>query len=252
MYRILEENSLLTVYLPPENKAFVFRVKSIANKNRFEINYGPIPLPAGTSLPTFEAGSVSVPAYGVLPGRSYTPTGISFPLAGAYDSGDMWYIPEDYRDRLFHVIQRVTPSFLRIDLQIPKGVTQGRFQKDKVVIGVDADFGFARGVYETIHLPKIRYGYRYANDSNPSVYTFVKFIYGEYVVEIPRNPELIFDVLTKRTPSYWITLPVNVMDPAIQSALIDTYGITGFTVHSFDNRSVAIREYSDLLGRVRV
>lgn len=252
MNRILDENSLLTVYLPPENRAFVFRVKSILNKNSLEINYGPIPLPSGTSLPTFEAGTASVPAYGVMPGRSFTPTGISFPLAGAYDSGDMWYVPEDYRDRVFHVVQRVTPSFLRIDLQIPKGVTQGRFQKDKVVVGVERDFGFARGIYETVHLPKIRYGYRYANDSNVSVYSFVKFIYGEYSVEIPKNPELIFDVLTKRIASYWVTLPVSVMDPAIESALVDTYGITGFRLYGLDQRSIAVREYSDLLRRVKI
>ena len=132
------EGEHLTAFIPATSKAFVFRVKSRVNRRYEQLNYGPLPLTSGTTLPTFEGGSVSVPADGVIPARAYT-TGLMFPMSGAFDSSDMWYTPEDYRDRLFHVIQYLTPAFLRVDVQITIAVTQGRFQKDKIVTGVDKD-----------------------------------------------------------------------------------------------------------------
>lgn len=245
------ENQYLTVYIPARNKAFVFRVKSRVNKGYEIINYGPLPLPAGEVLATYDGASATVLEYGVMPARAYTPTGKGFPLEGAYDEEDMWYLPEIYRDRLFHVIQYVTPSFLRIDIQIPRGVTQNRFQRDRVVTGIDKEFGFTRGKIETVHLPRLKYGYRWGNDTNLTVRTFVKFIYGEYVVEIPNDSSLIFDILTRKTISYWITLPINVWDPTIERALELTYGITGFTVYGINERDRAIREYDELLKTIK-
>jgi len=245
------ENEYISVFVPATSRAFVFRVKSRVNRRHEIINYGPLPLPAGTTLPTFEGGSVTVPVDGVIPARSYT-TGLMFPLAGAYDPSDMWYTPEDYRDRLFHVIQHVTPAFLRVDVQIPIAVVQGRFQKDKIVTGVDKNFGFARGTYETIHIPKVHYGFRYANDTNVNLYTSVKFIYAEYVVEIPRNPNLIFDILARRAPSHWVTLPINVMDVTVERAMIESYGMIGFPLYRLDERDKALKEYDMLLREVKV
>ncbi|MEM1710530.1 MAG: hypothetical protein QW820_06535 [Sulfolobales archaeon] len=245
------ENHLLVVYIPARNTALVFRVKSRVNRGYETIDYGPLPLVSGEVLPTYEGGSERVPADGVMPGRSYTQTGRSFPLKGAFDETDMWYVHEDERERLFHVIQRITPEFLRADVQIPRGVTQGRFQGDRVVTGVDRDFGFARGKLEVVHLPRLRYGYRYGNDTNMSVRTFVKFTYGEYIVETPRDSQLIFDVLTRRTQAHWVTLPISVWDPAIETALNLTYGFTGFTVYGVHERDKAIREYSELLKSVK-
>jgi hypothetical protein len=245
------ENEHLVAFIPATSKALVFRVKSRVNRRYEQLNYGPLPLTSGTMLPTFEGGSTSVPADGVIPARAYT-TGLMFPMSGAYDSSDMWYTPEDYRDRLFHVIQYVTPAFLRIDVQIPIAVTQGRFQKDKIVTGVDKDFGFARGSYEAVHLPKVHYGYRYANDTNVPLYTFVKFIYAEYVIETPKNSSLIFDILTRRIPSHWITLPINVMDSTVERALTEVYGITGFPLYRMDERDKALRDYDALLKEVKI
>jgi len=251
-YGLVQENAFLTCYIPAQNKALVFRVKSRINKDTPIFNYGPLPLTAGETLPTLEAGSITVPADGVMPARAYTPTGRSFPMPEAYDATDMWYIPEDYRERIFHVIQKITPAFLRVDIQIPKGVTQGRFQRDKVVTGVDRDLGFTRGTIETVHLPRLHYGYRWCNDTNLNVYTFVKFIYGEYIIETPMDATLIFDILTRKVQSHWVSLPINVWDPSIESALTLTYGITGFTVYAINQRDKALREYNELLKRVKV
>jgi len=248
---LVRENELLVCYVPATNRALVWRVKARVNAYPV-LNYGPLPFTAGELLATYEGGSTAVPADGVLPARSYNSTGKSFPLRGAIDETDMWYLTDDYRERVFHVIQKVTPSFVRVDVQIPKNVVQGRFQRDKVVTGVDTDFGFTRGVYETVHLHKVHYGYRYGNDTNLSVYTNVKFVYGEYLIETPRDPELIFAVLTKKVPSHWVSLPINVWDVTIERAMLDAYGILGFTVYGAHQRSEAIEEYRRLLREVRV
>jgi hypothetical protein len=250
-YGLVQENENLVAFIPATSKALVFRVKSRVNRRYEQLNYGGLPLTSGTTLPTFEGGSVSVPADGVIPARAYT-TGLMFPMTGAFDSSDMWYTPEDYRDRLFHVIQHVTPAFLRVDVQIPIAVTQGRFQKDKIVTGVDKDFGFARGSYEVVHVPKVHFGYRYGNDTNVPLYTFVKFIYAEYVIETPKNSSLIFDILTRKIPSHWVTLPINVMDATVERALTEVYGITGFPLYRADERDKALRDYDALLKEVKI
>ena len=250
-FGLVRENQLLVCYVPATNRAFVWRVKARANASPI-LNYGPLPFYAGEPLPTYEGASTAVPADGVLPARAFNSTGKSFPLKGAFDEGDMWYLPEDYRERIFHVIQRVTPSWLRIDVQIPKNVAQGRFQRDRVVVGVEADFGFTRGTFEVVHLHKVRYGYRYGNDTNMDVKTAVKFVYGEYLIETPRDPELIFNVLTRRVPSHWISLPITVWDATIERAVLDSYGILGFPVYGVHEKEKAIEEYRRLLREVKV
>jgi len=249
---LVQENSFLAVYIPATNRAFVFRVKSRANKGFERIAYGPLPLPSGTTLATFTGGTVSVPADGVLPAMSLIPVGITFPYTGAYDSTDMWYLSEDYRDRVFHVITRVTPRWLRIDLQIPTGVVQLRFQRDKLPLGIERDWGFSRGVIETVHIPEVHYGYRFANDTNMNVYTFVEFIYGEYIIDIPKDPYLIFGVLSKKVPHHFITLPVNVYDATLREALVKVYGIEGFPVYPIHERDKAVKEYTELLKEVKI
>ena len=250
-FGLVSDGNYLTVFLPAKEVAFVFRVKARLNNGYEVLNYGPLPLSSGTTLPTYEGSSSSVPASGVLPARTFTQTGITFPYTGAYDETDMWYVTEEYRDLLFHVKQYIEPAWIRIDVQIPKGVTQGRFQRNKIITGVDKEFGFMRGFFETVHFPRIHYGYRYGNDTNMSVYTKVKFVYAEYLVEIPDNPELIFNILTKKVPSYWVTLPIHVWDPTIDSALKKTYNIIGFPIYREDQKDKAISEYKALLSKVK-
>lgn len=250
-YGLVLENQFITVFIPAKSSALVFRVKSRVNKGYEVFNYGPLPISAGEVLPTYDGGSVTVPLDGVMPARAYTPTGRSFSMKGAFDETDMWYVPEDYRDTLFHVIQVVTPEFLRIDVEVPRGVSQGRFQKGRVVTGIDKDFGFARGKIEVVHVPRLRYGYRWGNDTNLTLRTSVRFIYGEYIVEIPRDPSLIFSILTRTVPSYWTTLPANVWDPSIESALQLSYGFTGFPVYGINEKDKALKEYSEILKLVK-
>lgn len=249
---LVVEGGYITVFIPTTQRSFVFRVVSRANKGYEVINYGPLPFTYGESLPTYEGFATTVPADGVIPARSFNSTGKSFPLLDAFDPRDMWYLPEDYRERIFHVIQRVTPSFINIDVQIPINVSQGRFQRDRVVTGVDREFGFTRGSIEVIHFPKIHYGYRYGNTTNIDLYTLVKFIYGEYIVEIPRDPKIIFNILTRRIPSLWITMPIQIYDETIRRAFIDVYGIEGFKLYSVDKMKKALSEYGELLNMVKI
>jgi len=253
---LVRSGEYLVAYIPATERALVFRVRSRLNEGREVYNYGPIPLKTGTSLPTYTGGSTAVPEDGVLPANSYT-GGMSFQAPQimkdyVFDANDIWYIIETYRDMLFHVKTYITPSFLRVDVQIPIGNPQGRFQKDKFIIGVDRDFGFARGYIELIHFPKIHYGYRFGNDTNLDVRTFVKFIYGEYRVETPMDANLIFDILVKREPAYWLTLPISILDPTAESALIETYGYAGFRIYKHTDRNTALADYNNTLRMVKV
>ena len=252
---ILEENRLLVVYIPATNRAFVWRVKSLANKNFTKIDYGPLPIPTDYPFSSYVAGVVPAPADGVMPAYSYVPVGaeLTFPLSGAYDETDMWYLPKNYRERIFHVITKVTPAWLRCEITIPKGVTQGRFQRDKVTTGIEKLFGYTRGTIETVHIPELRYGYRFGNDSSLNVYTGVGFAYGEYVIETPRDANLIFDVLTRRIKAdKWISLPIQTYDESVKRALLEDYGIEGFPVYGIHQRAEAIPEYESLLKEVQV
>jgi len=252
---ILSENSYLVVYIPATNKAFVWRVISVENEGYYDINYGPLPIPQGYPFASYVAGSVPAPAAGVIPAACYTPltATITFPLPNAYDPTDMWYIPKDYRERVFDVIEEVTPGWLRLDVTIPQGVSQGKFQRTNVSTGIDKLFGYVRGSLDVIHVPELRYGYRYGNDSSLNVYTGIRFRYGEYIIETPKNPELIFSILTKQMKvDKWVNLPIEVYDSSIQRALIDDYGFDGFPIYSIADRAKAIPVYTQLLKEALV
>ena len=251
MDKFAKDGEYLTVFLPATSEALVFRVRSIVNKAFNLIDYGPLPISQGTVLKTIDGSSTTAPDYGVLPARAYTDP-IQFPSQlNVYDNTDMWYIPKEYRDRLFHVIQYVKPAWLRVEVQIPTGTVQNRFQKERVMGGVEKDFGFTRGSIEVIHFPEVHYGFRYCNDLNIDVNTFVRFEYAEYKIEIPMDAQLIFDILIRKVPSVWVSLPYSVEDSTFQSSLVKTYGITGFPLHGINERDAAIREYQSLLQDVK-
>lgn len=248
--QLVEENQYLTVFVPiREPKAFVFRVLSVANKGRESYHYGCLPISSGETLPTFDGTTATVPSDGVMPARAFTRVARTIParVTNVYDSSDMWYTPETHRDTLYQVIHRLTPDFLRADVQIPIGTIQTRFQHGNVVVGVEYDFGFQRGGLEVIQFPAVHYGYRWGNDTNANLRTGLQFIYRELKVEIPDEPEVIWDVLVGRIRSYWYTLPVVVVDPALKDAWLKTYGFEGFKVYPLAKKDQAIEDYKNVL-----
>lgn len=246
---LVNDNELLVVYMPNSNKAMVYRVIARQNRGFERIDYGGIPTTAGQVLNTYD-GSTNATGYaGELPARSYT-AGITFPLSGVWDSTDMWFVPYTWNDRVFHVKTHITPGFARVGMQIPRGVNQSRFQKERVVGGVDQSvgFGYNFGEMETVHLPEIHYGYTFGNDTNIDLRSGVKFVYGEYYVKIPNSASLIFDVLSRNYPAHWVGLPVSTVDATITQGLKKTWGFDGFTVYPNSFRTNAIAEYGAILG----
>jgi hypothetical protein len=242
-FPVLNDNDYLVTFIPATKTSLVFRVVTRANNypNNF---YGAIPFTAGETLPTYDGGSVAVPAAGVLPARAYTATGKSFPLTGASDVNDMFYTNEEYRDRIFHIVGRTTPDWLRLGLEYPKGVKQYRYQRDNVILGIDKNFGFGRGVIETVQFPNIRQGWLFGNDTNMPVYTGMNFQYEELIIETPKDPVTIHDVLSGKQKAHRIDLPISVQDPSLQIALKKDYGYYGFDTTLIKQKDRAIASYA--------
>ena len=242
---LVEEGQYLTVFIPATERALVFQVVSRLNRGYEIFDYGLIPLSSGDTLTSLDGGTTTVPADGVLPARSFTPLneGIQFPLENAFDENDMWYIPTEpsYSNRLFHVKTKVTPEFLKLGVEIPPGIEQAAFQTN-VSGGIDKDFGFTRGMIELVHFPGIHYKYRFANDTNMNVYTYVKFVYGEYIVRIPRDASLICNILKRKVASYWLTMPIRKYETEIKRAFVNTYGIEGFPITATEEEVKEILE----------
>lgn len=252
-YGLVRDNEILTIYFPNTNKALVFRVITRANKEFETFDYGRLPLTAGDVLNTYAGDTSTVLTDGVMPAGTYT-TGKQFPLTDVWDATDMWFVPYTWNDRVFHVKTYVTPGFLRVGLQIPQGVNQTRFQKERVVGGTSTatGFGYNRGEIETVHFPEIHYGYTFGNDTNLSLITGARFVYGEYIVKIPNSASLIFDVLSRSYPCHWVGLPVTTADSTITQGLKKTWGFDGFSVYPNLKRDEAIREYGAILGSADV
>ena len=247
-YGLVRDNELLVVYLPQSNKAMVYRVISRENKMFETMDYGHIPTTAADVLNTYDGSTATVGLSGEMPPRSYT-AGKKFALSNCWDDTDMWFVPYTWNDRVYHVKTQITPGSMRVGLQIPLGVNQSRFQKERVVGGADTSLGFGYnfGQMETVHLPEIHYGYTFGNDTNLTLKTGVKFIYGEYIVKIPNSAPLIFDVLSRAYPAHWVGLPISTADASITQGLKKTWGFDGFTVYPNINRAEAIIEYTAIL-----
>jgi hypothetical protein len=257
-YGLVKDNELLTVYYPSTNKAMVFRVITRQNKNfetfDYDVSTNGDPTGVGDVLNTYDGGIAPAVGFnGELPARAYT-TGKQFSLADIWDTTDMWFTPYTWNDRVYHVKMHVSPGFVRVGLQIPQGVNQSRFQKERVVGGVNyqVGFGYQFGALETVHMPEMHYGYTFGNETNVPLRLGVKFTYGEYVVKIPNSASLIFDVLSRSYPSHWVGLPVSTADSTITQGLKKTWGFDGFSVYPNLKRDQAIKEYTSILGSTDV
>lgn len=245
-FPVLNDNDYIVAFIPAQKTSLIFRVVTRAN-NYPNFFYGALPITAGETLSVYGGGSVAAPAAGVMPAMSYTSTGKSFPLTGAWDVNDMFYTNEEYRDRIFHIVGRTTPDWLRMGLEYPKGVKQYRYQRDNVILGVDKDFGFGRGVIETLQFPNIRQGWLFGNDTNMPVYTGMHFQYEELIIETPKDPVTVYDLLSGKQRAHHIDLPISVQDPSIQIALKKDYGYQGFDTTLIKQKDKAIASYTETI-----
>ena len=200
-----------------------------------EIFYGPLPILKGQTLYRLDGGSTSAPADGALAPFSFTDA-LKFPPKQEWKTAmffdvedDMFRLPkEEYKDALMHVFMRVEPSWIRVEPQIPPGVPHMRFREDRIVVGADKPFGFVRGSLEMIYLPGMDVGYVFANDTNATVKTRVKFNVGMYRVEVVKDEEFVSKVLEKQVHAYWFKLPLY--SDTIRDILHSVYGFEGFQV----------------------
>ncbi len=249
----LKANDYLAVTIPATQSAMVFRVKVRVNPEP-KLHYGALPLTTSMTLSGYNGSTHAVPATGVMPGHSYTPvgSGLSMALTSAYDATDMWYTNEDYRDRIFYTVVKTTPSWLQLGIEFPKGVQQYRFQRDNVMTGVGTTAGFSRGAIETVQFPDIHQSLRVGNDTNLPVYTGLTYQYNELIIETPRDPLTIYNILAGRIPSYRVDLPVMVQDPSIPINLQKVYGYTGFDMTLLSDPKGAVVDYGQTLGGVLI
>ncbi|MFA6695023.1 MAG: hypothetical protein WCR85_00200 [Sphaerochaeta sp.] len=212
-------------------------------------------------MPTYDGSTVSVPADGVVPARAYTRNGngLRFPLKNAWDENDMFYTPDEYRERMFHAIIDVYPSVLRLDLQIPTGSDQSKFQRSNVATGISDLFGaIPRGRIETAFIPEVVHALMVGNDTNLNLRTGVRFTYGEYMIESVKNPYTVLEILTGMRPASWISLPITYYSNQVQMGLRETYGYEGFPVYPRDakdreeSRAKIIASYNDIIRGMKV
>jgi hypothetical protein len=252
---LVKANNFLALYIPATAKALIFRVKARVNSGCEVLDYGPIPLKTGDTLNSFDVGTVSVPEDGVIPARSYTPKGYLYPpiISGTWDTTDMWFYPSDWAERLFHIIAEWTPRLMRVGLELPIGTKQTAFQQERIDLDINSPFGWARGKLEIAQLPALHYGYLFANETSAAFYTHTRFTYAEYIVDIPHDPETIFNIINYRTPAYWITMPIRkTYEAKIETALKEAYGYEGFPIYGVDQHSMAIAEYKKILEGVKL
>jgi len=250
----IKENEYLVLYIPGTQTALVFRVISIVNKGFEKWEYGPIPIPSGTTLPTLDGTTATVPVLGVLPARAFTPISITFPSPYNTEVTDMWYFPTEQRSRLMIIKAKIRPEVLRVTIEYPQGSKQIYYLEGKTyryATGVDP-FGFKRGEIEWVQLPGIHVGLIFVNPYNINWFTYVTFEYLDMRIEIPKIPELIFDILVGKVKATWITIPVNILTTELKNALEDAYGFLGFKLYNVYEREKAIREYKKLLEVVKV
>jgi len=229
------------------NKAMVFKV--LARQNvQGEKYVCDLPTTTSTSFRSYDGSTATASAAGCLPARAYTAaTGLQFGMAGVENTADMWDLDHTYYDRLFHVQMRVSPSFVRVGVDMPTGTNQARFQRTKKSIGIGSDFGWRYGYTEFVPFPEVDCSYQFGNTTNVELMPKCEFLYGEYIIGIPSDPDIVFKVLTGKEPSHRVTMPISIYDAAISQGLIRTYGTDGFRIFPNTQYSAAIDEYQAVI-----
>jgi hypothetical protein len=245
-----EREMFLVVEIPPEKTAFVFRIEHIWNQFKI-LNYGPLPIKANTPLKTFAGTSALAPADGALAPMSFIEN-LTFPFEGVRNIRDMWlFDPLQDPDRLFVVEQFLTPAFLRVNAHIPVGNIQAFFQRTQLALKISDIFGWKRGHFLMVHFPQVNVGYNYANDTSFALFTHVKFVYDEYIISIPADPALIFNILAGFVSERFIrriTYPIATVTAELKDALIRQYGFLGFPLPRIDRRAEFEARYAGIIS----
>jgi hypothetical protein len=245
----LKEGEHILVVWPIYDTILPLRVKSIANKHAKFFNYGPVPF-------TFSGYPK-----GVIPGKSvagpFRFIDITGRLTGEY-AGDMFYHNKAYK--LIHAYVDIRPHLFRIYQEIPSGAKQYIYMEAVThTTDVDvatSDFGYFTGVKEMLFFPDFHIDWYLYNGTNLPLRTYVSIKYAEYNVEIPRDPALVFDMMMRRYPAYWYTMPITTDRKEFRRMFTERYGFPedrpGIPFYRAYEKPVALREIPEILKGVKI
>ena len=256
----VREYGYVCIYVPAYERFLVFQVISRLNRGHERFIYGPLPLKSGTTIGTLEGGSTTVPADGVFPARGAIPIelAITFPV-GAYESlfpnikdkNDIFY--HEYSDQIYHVKVHLTPPFIKVQVTPWKGIGQYWYQEQNYLT-LAHPTGWSYGSVELWYFPKVHWYLALANEMYFDVYTRVIFHYAIYRVRIPKDPELIYDIIvTQKVPAYHFTLQYFRRVREVDRKLSEVYGfkIDEIGFPWIRDRDEAIKEYRRILDMVK-
>ena len=229
---LVRDNNYLVVYIPPTNKAFVFWVKGRVNSGYEVLHYGPLPLLTSITCTGYAGNNLSPPATGVIPPMNYCPSLLPPPTKlipappGTNLSQFMFY--HEKKEKLFHVRMFVRPRWIRTQIQIPPGSSQYMF--NDYTVGVGYSGGFGRGYLEYVVFPGLIYSFVWGNDMVYGAFTILDIIYGEYLVDLVTDPDILYEVLTHQIPSAWIVFPVTRIETTVNNQWVEYYGFNGVEV----------------------
>jgi len=245
----VKEGEHVIMLFPPYDSFIPFRVKSIANKEAEYLNYGPVPY-TFTGYPE-----------GVIPGRNVT-EGFTFKditkRLPPELAPDMFYHDKAYK--LIHAYINITPHLFRIFREIPVGVKQIVYMElvgfDVAIDSLVALFGYKVGIVEQFFLPDFHINWFIHNATNMDLRTNVMIKYAEYNVEIPRDANLIFNLLMRKIPAYWYTLPITSPRIEFERMFEVRYGfpreVRGFPFYKAYEREKALREIPPILEKLKI
>lgn len=196
----VRENEFLVVSFPMFQGILAYRILARVNKGFETINYGVLPIPA--------AAPTGVVAAGASSGRF----GFPWAVLPAERRVDMWWF--DHRDKLIQLRMRISPFLLRNFLYLAVGTQEAQFMSIATADEtVPSDFGYWRGTLELPVLPFMHFEMSSFNYTNMNLIGDVRFEYGEYTVELIRDPRLLFDLMNRRELAHWMTFPGEVKIP---------------------------------------
>ena len=84
------------------------------------------------------------------------------------------------------------------------------------------------------------------------MYAAIEFQYNELIIETPRDPLTIYNILAGKLPAYRVDLPIQTQDPSIAINLQKVYGYTGFDMTLLPSQKDAIDSYTTALQKVLI